>query len=267
MGIFLWSIVAMLPIMTMFAVFGCFAVWKEESFFSHSLAHSLLLPILLTSMFNITHTTIGNITVVLFAVFFTLLMSFIKKLSSDKYTKDDILMISSFVFLSLAIAIMNYKQVEYDAMSCLVGDILLVTKSEVLLVYIYCCIVLIFIIKFKNILLLHEINADVATLRYNRSTVIVLLFNVLQAIFIAIIIKIVGLLLLSAAMVMPALIARRISFSAKVMLITAIITAIIIGYAGLFMGLWLNIGITPIIIILYIVIMVLFSMPVILLVP
>jgi zinc transport system permease protein len=171
-------------------------------------------------------------------------------------------MISSFVFLSLAIAIMNYKQVEYDAMSCLVGDILLVTKSEVLLVYIYCCIVLIFIIKFKNILLLHEINADVATLRYNRSTVIVLLFNVLQAIFIAIIIKIVGLLLLSAAMVMPALIARRISFSAKVMLIIAIITAIIIGYAGLFMGLWLNIGITPIIIILYIVIMVLFSMPV-----
>ncbi|MEW8291447.1 MAG: zinc ABC transporter permease subunit ZnuB [Candidatus Thiodiazotropha endolucinida] len=209
---------------------GVFVVWRRMAYFGDTLAHSALLGIALGFLLGISL----NLSVILLGIFLALLlvgMSGNRQLSQD--TQLGILAHSA---LSLGLVVMAFQtSVRIDLMGYLFGDILAVTADDLLWVWgggLLVLLVLIMIWRPLLSLTVHEELAQVEGVPVERMR---LIFMLLIALVIAVSMKIVGVLLITSMMIIPAAAARRFSRTPEQMALVAAAVgavAVVLGLAG-----------------------------------
>ena len=121
------ALLAILLITPIFAILGTMIVNNKMAFFSDALGHSALTGIAIGMLLGISNI---NISMILFAVIFALLLNFIK--NKTTYGADTIISVFSSIAIALGLAILAQTGNFNKYSSYLVGDILSITPAEIL---------------------------------------------------------------------------------------------------------------------------------------
>ncbi len=208
---------------------GVFLVLKRLSLLGDSFAHASFGGIALGFLLGIN----PIITALIFVIAASLLID--KLISKLKiYGESAIAIILSFG-MALALIIAGIAQkLDTNIFSYLFGSILTINKSDLILAFSVLLIIIIFYyFNYKN-LIYSAFNSEIAKVRNKKIILIDKLFIILSALTIVISIRAVGILLISALIVIPALIGLNLGKSFKSSIIIACIASVIGIYLGIF---------------------------------
>lgn len=211
---------------------GSFVVWRRLAFFGDALAHSALLGLALGFMLQIEPAIAIAVLCAAFALILTGL------LSRAKLPPDTLLSIAAFTTLSLGlIALAFVETLRVDLISYLFGDILSVTRADVALVWSGALLALAVLVAIWRPLLAASVDEDLARVEGIDTGRVRLAFVLLLALVVALAMKIVGVLLVTALLVIPAAAARRFAQGPEAMAIYASIVGAVAVVGGLFASL------------------------------
>ena len=211
------------------APLGVFMVWQRQSYFSATLAHSALLGISLGLFFqmNLTLSVILISSIFAAAIF---AFSHYKQLPSDT-----VLGIFAHSSLALGLILISLQDnIQIDLMSYLFGDILSINNTDLLLIGFTSLLVLGFYLKNWNAMLNLTLNTELAQVEGTAVKAVQLQYVLLLAFMIALSMKIVGVLLVTSLLIIPAAAARRVSHSPEQMLGFSMIIGVFSIISGLF---------------------------------
>lgn len=207
---------------------GCFVVWRRMAYFGDSLAHSALLGVALGFLLSI-ELQVG---VVVTCLAFALLIVGLQE--QRRFATDTLLGLLSHSALALGlVAISLQERLRIDLMSYFFGDILAVTVADLLWIYGGGAVVLAGTILVWRPLLALTVHPDVAQAEGVSGLRTRLIFTLLLAGVVAIAMKIVGILLITSLLVIPAATARWFARTPEVMAGLACV----VGAASVFLGL------------------------------
>lgn len=211
---------------------GCFIVWRRLAYFGDSLAHAALLGVAFGLLANINMTLAVLMVCIAVSVFLLILQA------RANISADAILGIFSHGALALglvALALMTWVRV--DLLGLLFGDILAVSKMDVLLTYAGGGGVLILLLCWWRPLFAATVSRDLAEAEGLNPARYDLLFTFLTAAVIALSIKIVGALLITALLIIPAATARGFARTPESMAVWASLIGVLAVVSGLFSSL------------------------------
>lgn len=226
---FMRAVLAGLGVALVAGPLGCFIVWRRMAYFGDTLAHAGLLGVAIAFLFQI------NVTIAVFLI--SALISIIMLLLQRRGTlsSDSVLGLLSHSALALglvAIGFMSWLRVDLNAF--LFGDILSVSATDIGIIYLGGIFVLATLVGIWRHLFAATVNFELAKAEGMRPEAFNLIFMLLMAIVIAIAIKIVGVLLITAMLIIPAATARRFAVSPEQMAVIAAFFGAIAVLGGLF---------------------------------
>lgn len=208
---------------------GCFIVWRRMAYFGDTMAHSALLGVGLAMLFDL------NIMVSVFLIAFSIAMLLVVLQKRHSLSADSLLGILSHATLAFGLVLVAFMTwIRFDLMSLLFGDILAVSISDLIAIYAGGALILAGLIKLWRPLLAATISEDIAQAEGLQPELHRTLFMILLALLIAIAMKIVGILLITALLIIPAATARRFALSPEQMAIYAAFIGACSVIAGLF---------------------------------
>jgi ABC-type Mn2+/Zn2+ transport systems, permease components len=143
--------------------------------------------------------------------------------------------------LAIGLVVIGFLSfIRFDIMGLLFGDILAVTVDDILIIWIGGAIILVVLKLIWKSLFASTVNYELAEaegLNPDRAKAI---FTILMAAVIAISIKMVGLLLITGMLIIPAAMARNISTSPQQMVFYSVIGGLLSVVLGLFTSLEFN---------------------------
>lgn len=229
MADFIWyALLAGLGVAIVAGPLGSFVVWRRMSYFGDTLAHSALLGIALGIAFDLNLTLAVVSSCVLIAASLVILQKH-RFISSDT-----LLGILAHSTLSLGLICIGLLEVRVDLLAYLFGDLLTVTPAELVWIFVGAGIVCALLLVFWRPLLAITIDEELAQAEGYPVTLIRLLLMLLIALMIAVAMKIVGALLITSLMIIPAAAARRITASPTSMALTASVIACLSVLLGLY---------------------------------
>ncbi len=182
---------------------GSFTILRQLSFFSDALGHSALLGISIGVVLGIN----PSLVLLPFAVIFALGVTYL--LEHTRLWTDALLNIIYSASLALAILLLSFADRYRGGLNNLLfGDILAVRQQDLLLSGFLCGIVFLFVVLTLRVQLLITVNETLAVARGVAVGLQRLLFITLLSLVVAVSIKTVGVLLISAFVVIPACGAR-----------------------------------------------------------
>ncbi|WCR56022.1 MAG: High-affinity zinc uptake system membrane protein ZnuB [Rickettsia asembonensis] len=107
-----------------------------------------------------------------------------------------------------------------------------------------------FIVYFYNQILLIIINRDIAVIKGLKVNIIELIFLLLLSLSVFSAIKIVGALMITAVLLIPAMIARFIAYTPSQMIIISILISLFINFCAALSSFYFDLPLTPLFIIL-----------------
>lgn len=208
---------------------GCFIVWRKMAYFGATLSHSALLGIALALLVNV-EPIIGVIVQSIIVVPLLVLLERRSQLSSDAH-----LGILAHGTLAIGLVIFGFMTwIRVDLMGYLFGDILAVTKQDIIVVYAGGAVVLAILAWIWRPLLAATVSPDLAAAEGMSPERTNIVFMFLVAGLIAIGMKIVGVLLILSLLIIPPAAARALSRSPEQMAIGAALVGILASVLGLF---------------------------------
>ena len=207
---------------------GCFIIWRRLSYFGDTIAHSALLGVVIAYAMNF------NLILAVFAVscFIALSLLFLQKRTN--LPDDALLGLLAHSVLAIGLVLLGILSfIRIDLMGLLFGDILSVNITDVLFVWIGGSIVLIVLILIWRPLFAATVNLELAKAEGLNADLANAIFTILIASVIAISIKIVGILLITGLLIIPAAASRNLSSTPIQM---AIISSVI-GLVSVVLGL------------------------------
>lgn len=208
---------------------GSFVVWRRMAYFGDTLAHSALLGIAVGVLFDINF----NLAVVSCCVILALILVSLQR--QRLVATDTLLGIMAHSSLSLGlVAVSLLDDVRVDLMEYLFGDLLAITPNDLYWIYGGGTIVLLLIWRLWNPLLAVTINEELAQVEGVPVARIRLALMLLIGVVIAIAMKVVGILLITSLLIIPAASARRLASSPEQMAVIASL----LGIAAVLLGLY-----------------------------
>lgn len=208
---------------------GCFVVWRRMAYFGDTMAHSALLGVALAVLFEM-NMMLGVFLVAVAASLALLLLQRGRLLSTDA-----LLGILSHSTLALGLVIVAFMSwVRIDLMGYLFGDILAVSKSDIAFVWAGGAIVLAGLAWLWRPLLALTVNEELAEAEGMHTGRARFGFMLLMALVIAIAMKIVGILLITSLLIIPAAAVRRFSPTPERMALLAALAGVAAVVAGLY---------------------------------
>ncbi len=207
---------------------GCFIIWRRLSYFGDTIAHSSLLGVVIAYAMNF------NLIIAVFAVscFIALSLLFLQKRTN--LPDDALLGLLAHSVLAIGLVLLGILSfIRIDLMGLLFGDILSVNLNDVLFVWIGGSIVMIVLIVIWRPLFAATVNLELAKAEGLNPDLANGIFTILIASVIAISIKIVGILLITGLLIIPAAASRNLSSTPIQM---AIISSVI-GLVSVVLGL------------------------------
>ena len=222
------AIVAGLGVAAVTGPLGCFMVWRRLAYFGDSLAHSALLGVALGIMLGI------DLTLGILATVFILATLLVLLQNRSRLASDTLLGIMSHGSLAIGLVVLSFFQsVRIDLMGYLFGDILAVSATDIAWILGGGCITLILLARIWQPLLLLTVHEGLAQAEGVPVTRIRLLYVLLVALVVALGMKVVGILLMTALLIIPAAAARQISRTPEAMAIYASLIGGLAVTAGL----------------------------------
>jgi|TARA_B100001079_G_scaffold119507_1_gene102731 zinc transport system permease protein len=209
------------------APLGCFVVWRRMAYFGEATAHAALLGIALSLALELP----------IFAgtLVAALLMAWVvTQLSGRELASDTLLGVTAHAGLALGLVVASFLTgVRIDLMAYLFGDILAVTLSDLYIIWFGVIIGLALIYWRWSPMLISTLNEELAYSNDINPKREKLFLTLALAVTVAVSIKVVGLLLISALLIIPAAAARNISQTPETMVITTAIIGVISAVSGL----------------------------------
>ena len=212
--------------------YGTFVVWRRMAYFGDTLAHSALLGVALGFLLEFDPT----LAVMLVCLLVALLLFFLQR--QQRLPSDTLLGILSHSTLSLGLVTIAFMEgLRIDLLAYLFGDILAVGDKDILLIYISALIALVLLLLLWRPLLAITLHEDLARVEGVRVDLVQLSFSCLLALVVAIMMKVVGLLLITSLFILPAAAVRRLSRSPEQMALLAALAGVLSVSGGLY-GSW-----------------------------
>lgn len=207
---------------------GAVMVWRRLAYFGDTLAHSGLLGITLALALSM-DITVG---VCIVSVIVALLL--LRLQTRVQVASDTLLGILSHTTLAIGLLALAFlEEVRVDVLGFLYGDILTITLNEVGIIYFGGFLVLVIFAYIWQPLLRIIAHAELAQVEGVPIAKIQTVYTLLLAIIVAIAIKIVGVLLITALLIIPAASARAVAKSPEQMACFASIIGIIAVVIGM----------------------------------
>ena len=208
---------------------GCFVVWRRLAYFGETIAHSALLGVALSLLLDL-YLVVG---ILVCACVVVLLMFHLER--RDTLPADTILGLLCHGSLAVGLVVLSFfPNVRINLHGLLFGDILAVSRTDLVVVSGGGVVALGVLWWLWRPLLAATVNVDIAAAAGLRPQRAHLVFGFLVAAVIAGAIKIVGVLLIVALLVIPAAAARRFATSPEQMAIGAAAVGIVAVAGGLF---------------------------------
>lgn len=183
---------------------GCFIVWRRMAYFGDTMAHSALLGVALALLLEI------NITAGVFAITAAVAFALLLLQRQQALPTDALLGILSHSTLALGLVMVAFMAwVRIDLLSYLFGDLLAISRLDIALIYGGGIVVLAVLAVIWRPLLASTVSEELAAAEALHPERARFVFMLLMAGVIAIAMKIVGILLITSLLVIPAATARR----------------------------------------------------------
>ena len=187
---------------------GCFIVWRRLSYFGDTIAHSALLGVVIAYALDF------NLIIAVFVVSCVLALSLLFLQRRTNLPDDALLGLLAHSVLAIGLVLLGILSfIRIDLMGLLFGDILSVNFTDLLFVWIGGGIVLIVLILIWRPLFAGTVNLELAKAEGLNPDFANAIFTLLIASVIAISIKIVGILLITGLLIIPAAASRNLSSS------------------------------------------------------
>lgn len=204
---FLWrALIAGVGVALVSGPLGCFVVWRRMAYFGDTMAHSALFGVALGFLLGIDLMLGVFVTGLLVA----LLLSGL--LQQKRLSGDAVLGTLSHASLSLGILTLSFMSgLRVDLMGYLFGDILSVSKADLVWIYGGGVVALLLLWRLWRPLLAVTVSEELAQAEGLQASLYQLVLMLLIAAVIALAMKIVGILLITSLLIIPAAAARHFS--------------------------------------------------------
>ena len=232
---FIRALVAGIGVALVTGPLGCFIIWRRLSFFGDTLAHSALLGVTLAFSFDI------NIAFSVFIISSAIALILLKLQKTTNLPGDALLGLLAHSSLAVGLVVIGFLSfIRFDIMGLLFGDILAVTENDLIIIWVGGAIILFVLKLIWKPLFASTVNYELAEAEGMKPERVNAIFTILMAAIIAISIKMVGLLLITGMLIIPAAMARNISNNPKQMVLFSIIGGLLSVVMGLFGSLEIN---------------------------
>lgn len=195
---------------------GCFIVWRRMAYFGDTMAHAALLGVAIAFAFNV------NLMLGVFATGTLTSIALLLLQRNATLSSDTLLGILAHSTLAIGLVVVSFlAYLRLDLLGYLFGDILAVSRLDIAEIWIGGAVILAAIILLWRPLLASTVNAELAEAEGMRPDLARLAFMLILAAVIAIAMKIVGILLITALLIIPAATARQIAPTPETMAIAA----------------------------------------------
>ncbi len=207
---------------------GCFIVWRRLSYFGDTLAHSALLGVVIAYALSF------NIILSVFLISGIISLSLLYLQKKTYLPNDALLGLLAHSVLAIGLVLLGLLTfIRIDLMGLLFGDILSVNFKDILVIWIGGSFVLILLIMIWKPLFAGTVSLDLAKAEGLNPELANTVFTILIAAVIAISIKIVGILLITGLLILPASASRNLSSNPIQMAIIASVIGVISVICGL----------------------------------
>ncbi|TYO99179.1 zinc transport system permease protein [Geothermobacter ehrlichii] len=184
--------------------YGSFIVWRRLAYFGDTLAHAALLGIAGALFFDLA--PLAGVTSV--CLLLALLLFLLQR--QGRLAGDTLLGILSHTALALGLVVLSFmEEVRVDLLGYLFGDILATSGRDLWWIYLGGGTALLLLWRLWRPLLCLTADEDLARVEGVRVDLVKALFLLMLALVVAILMKIVGLILVTALLIIPAAAARQ----------------------------------------------------------
>ncbi len=223
------AVVAVLLIAPLMGILGTFAVNNKMAFFSDALGHSAFTGVAIGVLLGVKNELIS---LVAFGVLVALVITRVK--NKGNASADTVISVFSSGSIALGLLVLSYGGSLSKYNSYLVGDILSITKTEILLLLITLIVVLIIWCFIYNKLLVISVNKELAASRGIKTALYENIFVCVVAVVVMLSIKWVGILLINSLLILPAASARNLSRNSRQYLFGSVGLSLVSALGGLF---------------------------------
>jgi len=208
---------------------GCFIVWRRLAYFGETISHSALLGVALAILLDF------DLTVGIFAVASVVVLAMFYLERRDTLPTDTLLGLLAHGGLAIGLVTLSFfPNMRMDLQALLFGDILAVSRTDLALMWIGGALALGVLRLIWRPLLAATVSPDLAKVAGMNPERARLVFGIFLAGVIAAAIKVVGVLLIVALLIIPAATARRFATSPELMALGAAGAGIVAVAGGLF---------------------------------
>ena len=232
---FIRALIAGIGIALVTGPVGCFIIWRRLSFFGDTLSHSALLGVTIGFFFEI------NVAFSVFLISSVIALVLLKLQKTTKLPGDALLGLLAHSSLAVGLVVISFlSSIRFDIMGLLFGDILAVNEIDLLIIWLGGALILLILKIIWKPLFASTVNNELAEAEGMNPERANAIFTILLAAIIAISIKIVGLLLITGMLIMPAAMSRNISNNPQQMVKLSVVGGLLSVLIGLFSSLQFN---------------------------
>ena len=207
---------------------GCFIIWRRLAYFGDTLSHSALLGVALALLFEL------NITLAVFGISVAVSLALMWLQRRASLSSDALLGLLAHAALAIGLVVLAFMTwVRVDLMGFLFGDVLAITRFDLAVIWGGGAVVLGVLALIWRALFATTVSFELATAEGVRPERANIAFMILMAAVIAVSMKIVGVLLITALLIIPAAAARRVSVSPEQMAFFAAVIGVVAVGLGL----------------------------------
>ncbi|MEE4378060.1 MAG: zinc ABC transporter permease subunit ZnuB [Candidatus Competibacteraceae bacterium] len=210
---------------------GSFIVWRRMAYFGDTLAHASLLGVGLGILLGL------NEGLAVIGVCLSLALLLVALERQRRLASDTLLGILAHTSLSLGIVALAFLEtVRVDLVGYLFGDILAVTAQDLYWIWGGGLLVLVTLAGLWRSLLAMTVHEELARVEGVPVLLVRLIFMLLIAVVVAVAMKVVGILLITSLLIIPAAAARRFARTPEMMAGLASV----LGCGAVAIGLWVS---------------------------
>ncbi|MEX5570591.1 zinc ABC transporter permease subunit ZnuB [Pseudomonas syringae] len=224
----LYALLAGVALAVVAGPLGSFVVWRRMAYFGDTLSHAALLGVALGFLLDISPTIAVTVGCLLLAVLLVTLQQ------RQPLASDTLLGILAPSTLSLGLVVLSFMHdVRIDLMAYLFGDLLAISPADLGWILGGSTLVLVLIVALWRPLLAMTVHEELARVEGLPVATLRMTLMLLIAVVIAVAMKIVGVLLITSLLIIPAAAAQRHARSPEQMALGASLLGVIAVCAGL----------------------------------
>lgn len=226
------AVIAGIGVAMMTGPLGCFIAWQRLAYFGDTIAHAALLGVVLALLAG------ANIDVGIIAVASAITLGVVWLEREKRLASDTLLGMFAHGALALGLVLISLSHsITIDVGGLLFGDILAVSVYDIILIYIMGAATAGILFYYWRDLMRMVLHADIAEVEGVDTRRLRLVLMLVIALAVAVSIKIIGMLLITSLLIIPAAAARSFAATPTQMAILASVAGVLAVSGGLYASL------------------------------